>query len=381
MNTIACPHCGTNIEISQALTSQLKERILAEEQEKHKRELAEVRQKVLLESEKKIKDQFDIELQRQKEEVQESKSRNKQLIEQVSQLMRDIRQLRVEKDDTKLRMEKKLVEEEEKIRLEAQKKAEEAQHTKLLEKEKQLQDALKTNEEMRRKLEQGSQQTQGEVFELEFEGLVQKQYPNDKVIPVGKGIRGGDMIQEVWDGRGNYVGKFLWELKNAKTWSDAWIDKLKTDKRSINAEEGILVSEILPSIMKTAGFRSGVWVTQRGFAIPLADTLRAKLIQLYYVKHSVEGKDAKMELLYQYLSGAEFKHRVEAIIDAFTNMQGEIEKEKRYFMNKWARDEKNIRQVVDNTYGMHGDLKGIVGSVLPQIKGIDLAELTDGKNV
>jgi hypothetical protein len=150
--------------------------------------------------------------------------------------------------------------------------------------------------------------------------------------------------------------------------------KLKADKRAINAEEAVLISEILPLSMKFAGFREGVWVTQRNFVIPLADTLRAKAIQLYYVKSSVQSKDEKMEILYSYLSGTEFKHRVEAIIESFSRMQEEIEKEKRYFSNKWARDEKNIRQVIDNTYGMHGDLKGIIGTMLPQVRGIELLD-------
>jgi len=131
--------------------------------------------------------------------------------------------------------------------------------------------------------------------------------------------------------------------------------------------------------MKAAGFRNGVWVTERNYAVPLCDTLRAKIIQLYYVRSSVQLKDERMEVLYGYLTGAEFRHRVEAIIEAFTNMQEEIEKEKRYFSNKWARDEKNIRMVIDSTYGMHGDLKGIIGSALTQVKGIDLL-LEDGKD-
>ena len=212
---------------------------------------------------------------------------------------------------------------------------------------------------------------------MEFENLLQHKYPNDKIIPVKKGVRGGDIIQEVWDGNGNFTGKILWELKNTKTWSEPWIEKLKTDKRSIGADEAILISEVLPSDVKTAGFRKSIWVTERNFVFPLADTIRAKLIQLFYIKNSVKGKDEKMEILYRYLSGTEFKNRVEALVDAFTNMQSEIEKEKRYFSNKWARDEKNIRQVIDNTYGMHCDLKGIIGQSLPQIRGLD--EATDGQ--
>lgn len=380
MNTIACPFCKKTIELSHALTVELEQEIVTREQAKFKKDLEAAKQEAEDILSKKIRSDFEQRLKSMQEETEENSKRNKELIEQITLLTKQLRETKREKEEAHLEMQKTLAKEEERIRLDAQKKAEEEQHLKILEKDKQLQDALKANEEMRRKLQQGSQQTQGEAFEVVFEETLKNQYPNDKILPVGKGIRGGDIIQEVWDRRGNYVGKILWELKNTKTWNEGWIDKLKVDQRTINAEEAILISEVLPSEIKIAGFRNNVWVTDRKFVVPLADTMRAKLIQMYYIKQSVQGKDEKIEILYSYLSGTEFKHRVEAIIEAFTNMQTEIEKEKRYFTNKWARDEKNIRQVIDNTYGMHGDLKGIIGATLPQIKGLDLLELVDGDN-
>jgi len=379
MNTIICPNCKKPVEISEAISKQFEEEKLAELEAEHKKALLKAREEAELQLQKKMKEQFELQMTRLQEDAKDKDARNKLLLEQITEMTKEIRESKKERDEAMLSMQKKLHEEEDKIREEAKKKAEEEQHSKLLEKDKQLQDAIKANEDLRRKLTQGSQQTQGEAFELEFEETLSRQYGNDKISPVGKGVRGGDIIHEVWDSRGNFVGKILWELKNTKTWSEGWVDKLKVDKRAINAEEAVLISEVMPTNMKAAGYRDGVWVTQRNFVIPLADTMRAKLIQMFHVKNSVKSKDEKMEVLYSYLSGTEFKHRVEAIIEAFTNMQEEIEKEKRYFNNKWARDEKNIRMVIDSTYGMHGDLKGIIGTMIPQIKGIDMLELTDGQ--
>lgn len=378
MDTIICPHCKKEVQISSVLKNQLEEKLLSEIDKKHQEELLETREKAKEEASRKLENEFFLKLKKAEDDNRDKEERIKLLLEQVTQITKDLREAKKEKEEEALKMQKALAEEEGKIRLEESRKAEEKEKLKILEKDKQLQDALKEVEEMRRKLQQGSQQAQGEAFELEFEKVLTKQYPNDQILPVGKGVRGGDIIQEVWDARGNLAGKILWELKNTKAWSEGWIDKLKVDKRSSQADEAVIISEILPPQIEIAGFRNGVWVTKRNFVIPLADTLRAKLIQLYYVKNSVQAKDAKMEILYGYLSGTEFKHRVEAIIEAFTAMQNEIEKEKRYFSLKWARDEKNIRQVIDSTYGMHGDLKGIIGTVLPQIKGIDLPELTPG---
>ena len=374
---VTCLHCKKTFELSDALAEEYKQSLTKDLLEKHEKELEHARKEALENSAKKIREDYDLQLKRSQEDLQEKDERNKKLLDELTKLTDEIRKSKQEKDEMELTMKKKLLEEEEKIRLEATKKAEEQQHTKIAEKEKQLQDALKANEDMRRKLEQGSQQAQGEVFELEFEKLLEEHYRNDKIIEVKKGVRGGDIIQEVWDSRGNMVGKILWELKNTKNWSEGWVDKLRDDQRSCNADEAILISEILPADMKIAGFRKNVWVTEKKFVFTLADTIRAKLIQLFYVKNSVLGKDKKMEILYGYLSGTEFKHRIEAIVDAFSNMQTEIEKEKRYFANKWSRDEKNIRHVIDNTIGMHGDLKGIIGNALPQIKELEMLESGD----
>jgi len=379
MNTIQCPHCGKQVEISEALKHQIKEETLAAVEAKHQKELEEVKEKALVESNKKIKEQFELQLKQIEKDNIEKETQNKKLYGQLEKLMEEKSALKREKDEMKLEMQKTLALEEEKIRLDAQKKAEEEQHLKILAKDKQLADTLKELEDAKRKLQQGSQQTQGEVFELEFEELLKKEFPNDRIAPVGKGVKGGDIIQEVWDARGNYNGKILWELKNTKTWTEGWIDKLKTDKRSINAEEAVIISEALPNTIKTAGFKDGIWVTQRTFVIGLASALRASLIQLYYAKNASKGKDEKVEAIYSYLSGVEFKHRIESIIDAFSSMQTEIEKEKRYFSSKWARDEKNIRQVIDNTFGMHGDFKGLMGNNLPTIKGLEAAELEAGE--
>ncbi|HVZ58565.1 MAG TPA: DUF2130 domain-containing protein [Patescibacteria group bacterium] len=374
MNIVICPHCHEEIEISQALSSQIEQDILKKEKVRHAKELEEVKQHAFDETKKKIEERFALDLKLQKEDAEAKNQRIKELIEQITTLTNDLREMRKKNEETELQMRKKLELEEEKIKLEAQKKAEEEQHSKIIQKDKQLADVLKELEEAKRKLQQGSQQTQGEAFELEFESLLHQEFPNDKISPVGKGVRGGDIIQEVWDSKGNYNGKILWELKNTKVWSEGWVDKLKSDKRAINAEEAVLISEILPSGMETAGYRNGIWATRRSFVTTLASTLRAKLIEIYYIKQSVQSKDGKTELMYSYLSGTEFKYRVEAIVEAFTNMQLEIEKEKRYFSTKWARDEKNIRMVIDNTYGMHGDLKAIIGRTLPQIKGLDSVE-------
>ena len=164
----------------------------------------------------------------------------------------------------------------------------------------------------------------------------------------------------------------LWESKNAE-WSNGWISKLKEDQRQAKADLAVLVSVKLPEGVESFAYRDGVWIVSWKHFIPLSWSLRYNLVSLHNERQSSEGKDEKMKILYQYLTGTEFRNRVEGIVDAFTNLQEELEKEKRYFNVKWARQEKEIRKVVDHTHGMYGDLQAVIGKSLPEIKTLELS--------
>lgn len=365
--TIKCKHCGHEIEITEALRQQIEEQVLSSERIKHQQELKEAKEQAAKVAKKEVRADFEIELQQQTDEAEEEKQRSKKFQEQLLESTKKLRQARQEKADAKLEMQKELAKEEERIRGDVRKRVEEEHRLKDSEKDKKLQDALKVNEELHRKLEQGSQQTQGEVLELELEDLLSSEFPIDETKPVPKGIRGGDVIQIVKDQRGKSCGTILWESKNAQ-WSKGWIEKLREDQRAVNAQTAILVSVNLPEDIKGFGWRDGVWVTNRESLISLAYAIRFNIIQVFHVRAVGVDKDEKMEVLYQYITSIAFKHRVEAIVGAFTNLQNDMETEKRWFNRKWARHEKEIRKVIDNTQGLYGSLQGITGRSLPQIE-------------
>lgn len=379
MDSVVCPHCGKKVEISAAIQHELIDKKLTEQKLQFEKQLEQTRKDSEDHAAKKAQEQFELQIKRLSQDSEEARERNKKLMGQIDELLEENRKSKREKEDMEMDLKKKLALEEEKIREDASKKAQEEQHLKLIEKDKQLEGALKELEDMKRKLQQGSQQMQGEAFELEFEEMLRNEFPNDKVEEVGKGVKGGDVIQEVWDRNGNSCGRILWELKNTKAWSEQWVGKLKTDQQSAKADVAVIISEAVPEGVDSAKFYNNVWITKRSFVVGLASALRYNLIQIAMSRRAQEGKKEKMDILYSYLTGTEFLLRVQAIIDAFTNMQQEIEKEKRYFSNKWARDEKNIRQVIDNTFGMHGDLKGIMGKSIPQITALEALELADGE--
>lgn len=350
-NTIKCPYCHKEFEATEALTHQIEEQVSADVEAKHKRELLEERSRV----------------------ETEAKERTQKLTDQISDLLDETRKLREKDEDREIEMKKRLLDEEEKIKSDVRQKAEEEHKLKDLEKDKRIQDILKANEELTKKLEQGSQQTQGETLELEIESKLRSEFPSDKILEVKKGQRGADVSQEVVDKLGRNCGMILWESKNAE-WSNGWISKLKEDQRQAKADLAVLVSVKLPEGVDSFVYREGVWIVSWKHFIPLSWSLRFNLVSLYHERTSSEGKDEKMKILYQYLTGTEFKNRVEGIVDAFTNLQEELEKEKRYFNVKWARQEKEIRKVVDHTHGMYGDLQAVIGKSLPEIKTLELPD-------
>ncbi|KKM06447.1 hypothetical protein LCGC14_1743880, partial [marine sediment metagenome] len=279
----------------------------------------------------------------------------------------------VEKEEKlELELSRKIDAERQKIIEKASKGFEEKHQLKDAEKDKQLNDMKKQIDELKRKAEQGSQQMQGEVLELELEKSLKEEFPFDDIEPVAKGVRGGDIIQTVKTQSGRTCGKILWETKRTKTWSDSWIQKLKDDQREVKADLAILASESLPKGFHHFRQISGVWVTDILSAVSLALALRVVLIQVARERAVQVGKKEKMEIAYNYLTGPEFKNRVEAIVESFIAMKEDLEAEKRATQKIWAKREKQIERVISNTAGLHGDLQEIAGDSLPTIKMLEL---------
>jgi hypothetical protein len=226
-------------------------------------------------------------------------------------------------------------------------------------------------EDLKRRAEQGSQQSQGEVQELELEKEISQLFPVDNVKPVPKGLKGADVIQEVLTNSGNLCGIIIWESKRTKNWSDGWIAKLKNDQRTVKADIAVIVTQVLPKDIRNFGFVDGVWVTNYISLQGLVIALRQKLTELAYTKALVMSKDKKADILFQYLTGPEFRQRVEAIIEAFSDMKTELDKEKRLYERSWAKREKHLQSVLLNTAGMYGDLQGMIGSSMQTIPALE----------
>ena len=403
---ITCPNCGHEFELSDALTGRIREHLKAELSQEVARREAEVQKKTaalkaqekqlsqtreaideevesklkarLHEAEqnaaKKLEDQYTDQLKDLRGELAEKNEAIKTFREQELELRKNQRKLEEAKAEMELEIARKMDAERDKIRAEAIQKAGEEHRLKDLEKDKMIKDLRNSLADMKRKAEQGSMETQGEVLEQDFEAQLKAFFPHDDIRPVPKGIRGADLVHTVRTPIGVECGVLLWEAKNTKAWSNGWIPKLKDDMIEVRATIAILVSVVMPTDIRRFGQIDGVWVSDPISAIPLAAALREQLVAVNRERALSIGKNEKMEALYQYLAGVEFKQKIEGIVEAFTSMQDQLNKERRAMERHWKQREKEIERVIKNTVGLYGDMQGIIGGQIPSIPALELDE-------
>ena len=414
--TITCPNCRTEIKLNESLaapliaaTRQRYEKIIADKEqaigareatlrdrqadiERQKASLEEQisarlkteRETIAAEEAQKAKLRAAHDLEHKTNEIGELqeilKERNVKL-EEAQKAQANFLQKQRELEDARreldLTVEKKVQESLVAVRDKAKQEAEEGLKLRVLEKEEQITAMQRQIEELKRRAEQGSQQLQGEVQEIELESLLRTRFPRDLIEPVPKGEFGGDVLHRVIGSQNQACGTILWESKRTKNWSDSWLAKLREDQRSAKAEIALLISSALPKGVVAFDLIDGVWVAETRCALPVAIALRQSLIELAMARDAGEGQQTKVELVYQYLTGPRFRQRVEAIVEKITDMQADLERERKAMTRLWAKREAQIRGVIESTVGMYGDLQGIAGRSLQEIEGLDL-KLLDG---
>jgi hypothetical protein len=416
---ITCPNCRTEIKLTESLAAPLiaetrkrfEQQLARKEADFAKREaglrqtqdeLAKAREAINDEVAKKLKAERasiaeteakkarlaladDLEQKdRQVADLQKILTDNNTKLAQAQKAQADVIRKARELDDARreldLAVEKKVQDSLAAVRDKAKLEAEEGLKTKVAEKELQIAGMQRQIEELRRKAEQGSQQLQGEALELELESLLRGRFPRDLIEPVPKGEFGGDVLHRVLGPSEQIYGTILWESKQTKNWSDGWLAKLRDDQRSAKAEIALIVSSALPKGVETFDLIDGVWVAETRFAIPLAIALRQSLIEVATSRQAQEGQQTKTQLVYQYLTGPRFRHRVDAIVEKFTDMKEDLDRERKMMTKMWAKREEQLRGVLDSTAGLYGDLQGIAGRAMQEIKSLDVLMIESNKS-
>lgn len=403
-NAITCPSCRHEFEVTEAMSTQLSTRIRAElDQEFAERRLqveaqaAEIRdaeehldkrksqielevsamlknerKKLQSEARKAAELELREELEDSKTELDKLRSNLKQAQKNELQLRQKERELQDRADAMELEVARKLDEERSKYQQDAQAQAEEIFRLKLAENELTMQQMRKQIDDLRRKSEQGSQQLQGEVLELELENTLSEAFPDDVVEPVAKGVNGGDAQQHVHTSVGRSCGSILWESKRTKNWSKAWLPKLRDDQRRAGAECAVIVSDTLPEDVKTFANIDGVWVCSRQYAVPLAMALRAGIIEIAKARNAAAGRHGKADQVYSYLCSAEFTHHLSGIVEAFSEMTTDIDAEERSAKSRFRKRRKQLERAFTGTTGLYGDLQGLIGNAMPEVKLLEL---------
>ncbi len=411
-NRITCPNCQAQIEITEVISGQLRASIRAEletelgpvrqklrqqqvdlaqkQQElQEKVQAVEEQVKAKLAAERpvleqtirsRIREEQDLELKDKAAAIAELRAKVQEATAKELAFLKEKRDLEDKVRSADLEVERRLQEQLQAVREQALKEMEEQQRLKLMDSEQKVQMLLKQIEDLKRRAEQGSQQAQGEVLEIALEELLKSLFPTDAIEPVAKGVRGADVIQRVFDDSGMDCGLILWESKRTRHWSKDWLPKLRDDLRMVGASRSVIVSEQLPEHIRHFGQVDGVWVASWACVHPVAVMLRESLIGVAKSRRALDGQHGKMELVYNYLTGQEFCNRVSGIAEAFATMRQDLEREKQVFQTQWNKRARQLERVLLNTTGLYGDLQGIIGSTLPEIRGMGLSALDEGPN-
>jgi hypothetical protein len=366
---VACPKCSHRFPLSEGISRQAIERHAADLE----RALAETRKKLEAQLAAEARARFDVQLKAANEALSAKegalarfRAEELALRKQLGDFQESIRNQEVEYA-RKLDAERKKIEDqarsavgEELGRREAQWKA-------------QLESAQREAADLKRKLEQGSQQLQGEALELSLEALLKAAFPLDEILPVPKGVNGADLIQRVRSPSGLVCGTILWEAKQTKAWQPAWLRKLKDQQQEIGAELAVIVTAAMPK--DRAGNcgepflrESDVWVARFDAARPLAEALRASLVELHKQRQANLGRNEKAELVYNYICSPQFAQRVKSIYDGFAAMRQELEAEKAAYARIWKKREAQLTRMQDGLLGVVGDLQGIGENALPELE-------------
>lgn len=406
---IACPNCGHQFSPESAIEAHLRTHLEQEYAKKNAESLKVAENRARLAAEAEFKEK----LESLNKDSQLKSEKLKALEKQAVAVAIREKELGEREERAELEMKKKLLAETDKIRQDAEKlarekasvefrekeemykrereslevsikrqfaaeldKTREAERMKYAELQKKLEDQTRLAEEMKRRAEQGSMQLQGEVQELAIEDFLRTSFPKDEIEEISKGVRGADCLHIVKDAFGNACGSILYESKRTKSFSKDWIAKLKEDVRTRGANIGVIVTEAMPGDMQRFGELEGIWICSFTEFKSVCLLLRMTMLRIGEVEAAQENKGDKMQLLYDYLTGNEFRQRIEAISEAFSQMSHDLQKERAQALANFAKREKQIFKVMEHTVALYGEVRGIAGGAVQVIDALELEDNT-----
>jgi len=382
---IKCPKCGTEIELAKALTDALRTKLETEVAQKFKDQKQVLKQqaKELETRRETIDEQVAERVAEQTEALKAELEEKHQLLSKANKKELELRKQQQKLEDEKatfeLTVQRKLDEERKTIVEQASKHAAEQQQLKIREKDDQLESLTNQIAELKRRAEVGSQQAAGEALEVSLGDILRQTFTFDRFEEIKKGQRGADILQRVYNKSGKICGSILWESKNTKDFSDAWIPKLRKDQQDAKADIAAIVTVALPKEIESFGRQNDIWISNFKSANGLATLLRQLLIDVTRQKLVSAGQTSMRDMIYEYVTGTEFAMHIKAVVSAFAMMQEDLEKEKRAVVSIWKKREKQISTVLTNVAGMKGSIEGLAQKTLPEAKVLSLEVIADNE--
>ncbi|MBK7433990.1 MAG: DUF2130 domain-containing protein [Chitinophagaceae bacterium] len=377
---IKCPHCGHEFELNESLKLEVEKELrgkMLDWQKKKEEEFDKQRSDIAQAATKKVSEELTAKMRMMEEESHIKTQQLHDLQKKELELLRDKSALEEKQKNFEMELEKRFLEKRKEIEDSAIKREQEMFDLKTKEYKLQMEQQQKLIEELKRKSEQGSMQLQGESQEKLLEDILRENFPFDLIEEVGKGVEGADCIQSIRNNAGHLCGRIIYESKRTKAWSNNWIEKLKADKRHTGADVAILVTQAFPKDMDRFGEKDGIWICNFSEVGSVAYLLRNGILKIHEIQKAQEGKGDKMQMLYDFLTGNEFRGQMEAIVEGFMSMKHSISRERIQMEKIWKEREKQLEKVLISTSGMYGSVKGIAGASVGDIPLLEGETLPD----
>ncbi len=376
---ITCPNCNKKFPLSEAMQHEIEEkvkydhqRVLDELEIEHQQQIESAKKEAATQAALKAKKEASLEVEDLTNQVKELSTKSEEFTKKELNFLKREREIAEKEKQIDLEKERFINNKTEELQTSIREKVETELKGQLSEKDLQIERLKKLAEEFKKKAEQGSMETQGEAFEQELESILRSCFPIDEFEPVPKGKRGADIIHKVRTDNLKHCGTIIWEAKNAANWSEGWVAKLKDDQRQTGGEAvGIIVTRALPKTINRFGFQDGIWISDFYSVVGLATAIRTKFQELHQTKAAIAGRSSIRDMIYDYVTGADFRTRIEATGEALRDMKSDIERERAAMEKNWAKREKQLFRIVQNMSGVYGDMSGL-GATLQKVQTLEL---------
>jgi hypothetical protein len=383
-DSITCPNCKTEIPLTEAISHEVEERLRAEF-EGERDQFAADKERLVAEREAAVEaareeeavaaaaraaEEVSVEIRDLQSQIDEQSNFRQEAEKRELDLRAQNRKLENERESLRLENERTLDKERTAIAATTREQEAEKWGLKLREEELIKEQMQKRIDDLQAAANQKRSGLQGEVMERGIEEMLGESFPTDEIEPVKAGARGADVLQSVRSGRGD-CGKLLWESKNHKAWSNAWIEKLRTDQQKAKADIGIIVTAALPKGVDHIAFINGVWVCDYASVLPLALMLRQQLDRITQQRVIDTNRSEVADKVYEFLCGQDVQHYITNFVLAGLTQLKELENERGVAERTFTKREQQIRGQLQSMAAFYGGLQGIAGGALQPVAALE----------